>query len=66
MKYVKFDFTFTSRITYNRGSRRVEKFLQESILIAFDFILEVLLSDRSFATLLDPPLYNINVLYLHL
>ena len=38
------------------GSRRVAKFLQESILIAFDFIWKVLLSDRNFATLLDPPL----------
>ena len=32
------------------------KFLQESILIAFDFIWKVLVSDRNFANLLDPPL----------
>ena len=41
----------------DRGrSRGVAKFLQESLLIAFDFIWEILLSDRNFATLLDPPL----------
>ena len=34
------------------------KFLQESILIAFDFIWKIWLSDRNFATLLDLPLYN--------
>ena len=38
------------------GSRKVAKSLQESILIDFDFIWKVLLSHRSFATLLDPPL----------
>ena len=44
---------------YNRGgSRRVGKVLQESVLIAFDFIWIVLLSDKNFAILLDPPLYN--------
>ena len=37
-------------------SRRVAKFLLESILIAFDFIWKLLPSDRNFATLLDPPL----------
>ena len=46
------------------GSRRVAKCLQESILIAFDFILKVLpkvlLSDRIFATLLDVPLPTFN------
>ena len=31
------------------GSRRVAKFLQESILITFDLIWKVLLSDRNFA-----------------
>ena len=37
-------------------SRRVlGKFIQESILIAFDFIWKELLSDRNFANLLDPP-----------
>ena len=40
------------------GSRRVEKFLQESILIAFDFIWKVLHSTRKFATLLDPPMVS--------
>ena len=34
----------------------IAKFLQETILIAFDFIWKVLLSGRKFATLLDPPL----------
>ena len=34
----------------------VAKFLQESILIAFDFIWKLFLSNRNFATLLDPPL----------
>ena len=38
------------------GSRVVPKFLQESILIAFDLIWKVLLSDKNFATPLDPPL----------
>ena len=38
------------------GSRRVAKILQENTLIVFDFIWIVLLSDRNFATLLDPPL----------
>ena len=38
------------------GSRKVAKFSQENILIAFDFIWKVLLSDRNFTTLLDPPL----------
>ena len=38
------------------GSRRVANFLQESILIAFDFIWKVMLSDTNFATLPDPPL----------
>ena len=33
------------------GSKRVAKFLQENIFIAFDFIWRVLLSDRNFATL---------------
>ena len=37
-------------------SRRIAKFLRESVLIAFDFIWRVLLSDKNFATLLDPPL----------
>ena len=38
-------------------SRRVlGKFIQESILIAFDFIWKELLSNRNLATLLDPPL----------
>ena len=36
------------------GSRGVAKYLQEGILISFDFILKVLLSVRNFATLLDP------------
>ena len=40
------------------GSGRVAKFLQESILISFDFIWKVLLSDKNFATLLDPPLIS--------
>ena len=44
------------------GSRRVAKFLQESILIALDFIWKVLLSDRNFATLLGPPLYFSSVI----
>ena len=35
---------------------RVAKFLRESILIAFDLVWKALLSDRNFATLLDPPL----------
>ena len=43
------------------GSRRVAKSLQESILIAFDFIWKVLLSDRIFATLQDPLLTNMKV-----
>ena len=39
------------------GYRKVATFLQESILIVFDFIcIEVLFSDRNFATLLDSPL----------
>ena len=42
------------------GSRRVVTFLRESILIDFDFIWKVLLSDRNFATLLDPLLQNVD------
>ena len=38
------------------GSRRAATFLQESVLIAYDFIWKLLLSDRNFSTLLDPPL----------
>ena len=38
------------------GSRRVAKFLLESIIIAFDLIWKVWFSDINFATLLDPPL----------
>ena len=34
------------------GSRRVAKYLQDSISIAFDFILKVLLSDTNFT---NPP-----------
>ena len=41
------------------GYRRVEKFLQESVLIAFDLLWKVLLPDRNFATLLDPPLSDV-------
>ena len=47
------------------GSRRVAKYLQESILITFDLIWKSLLFDRHFATLLlDLPLkdvLNINI-----
>ena len=43
------------------GSRRVAKFLQESILIVFDFIWKILLSSRNFATLLDLPLMTLDV-----
>ena len=53
---------FVSTILFQHGksirgrSRRVAKFLQERILIAFDFIWKVsqLSDDRNFATLLDP------------
>ena len=38
------------------GSRWVAKLLQESILIVFDFIRKASLSDKNFATLLDPPM----------
>ena len=38
------------------GSRRVAIFLQENVLIAFDFIWKALLSDINFATLLNLPL----------
>ena len=41
---------------FRGGSRRVAKFLQESILIAFDFLWKVLLPDRNVATLPDSPL----------
>ena len=42
---------------HTRGrSRRIAKSLQESILIAFDFIWKEFLSDRNLATLLDLPL----------
>ena len=41
---------------FRDGSRWVAKSLQESILIDFDFIWKVLLSNRNFATLIDPPL----------
>ena len=41
---------------YGGGSKRVAKFLQESFLIVFDLIWKVLLSDRNFVTLHDPPL----------
>ena len=47
----------TSRV----GSRRVAKFLQERILIAIDLIWKVWLSDRNFATLLDPPLTSLKI-----
>ena len=40
--------------TTTGGCKRVAKLLQESILIAFEFIWKVLLSDRNFATPLDP------------
>ena len=49
--------------TIRGGSRRVAKFLQESISIAFDFIWNVLFSDRNFDTLLDvslTPLVSFN------
>ena len=48
--------TFRNLLTLRDGSRRVAKLLQESILIAFNFIWKVLLSERNFATPLDPPL----------
>ena len=48
---------FSQSLYRTRGrSRRIAKFLQESILIAFDFIWKVLLSGINFATLLDPSL----------
>ena len=47
------------------GSRRVENFLQESILIAFGFIWKVLLSVRNFATLLDRPLVILFTTLIH-
>ena len=43
-------------VTCRGGSERGAKFLQESILIVFDFIWEVLVLNRNFATLLDPTL----------
>ena len=47
----------TQNFAIARGRfRRVIKFLQESISIAFDFIWKVMLSGINFATLLDPPL----------
>ena len=42
--------TYTSKDSV--ADRKVAKFLQESILIDFDFIWQVLLSDRNFATFL--------------
>ena len=35
------------------GFRKVPKFLQESALIALNFVRKVLFSDRNFATFLD-------------
>ena len=45
--------------------RRIATFLQESILIAFDLILRVLLSNRNIATLLDPPLRSVKLIFLN-
>ena len=53
-----------SSIIFRGGSRRVAKFLQESILIAFDFTWKVLLSDRNFAKFLDPPFKRSGFFYL--
>ena len=60
---VSFSFILNIRILNYLGIQGSEadlegiaKFLQETILIAFDFIWKVLLSGRKFATLLDPPL----------
>ena len=39
---------------FGGGSRWVAKCLQESVLIVFNFIWKVCLSDMNFATLLDP------------
>ena len=50
--------THYADIFHGGESRRVAKFLQESILITFDFMWKVLLSDRDFATLLDLPLFQ--------
>ena len=53
------------RLIWNRGgSSRVAKSLQESILITFDFIWKVMLSDRYFSALLDPPLWKIFISYI--
>ena len=41
---------------------RVAKFLQESILIDFDFIWNLLLSDRNFANLRDSPLLPTSII----
>ena len=56
LRIYDFDFFLRKKCQIRGGSRRVAKFLRESILIAFDFIWKVVLSDRSFATLLDPPM----------
>ena len=45
-----------NRTLKKSGSRSVAKFLQESILIAFDFIWRLLFSSKNFASFLDPPL----------
>ena len=42
-------------------SRRVAKLLQESIFIAFDFKWKVMLFNRNFATLPDPPLSAVGI-----
>ena len=57
LEYLKTYELLASSNTWNfrGGSKRVARFLQESTLIALDFIWKVLLSDRNFATLLDPP-----------
>ena len=52
-------------ITVTRGgSRSAEIFLQESILIGFDYLWKVLHSDKNFATPWDPPLVTVTGIYL--
>ena len=45
---------------YRGGSRKVAKSLQESIIIAFDFIWKILLFDKNFVILLDRGLSRIS------
>ena len=53
---IKLDFNILKKSLIRGRCGRPANFLQESILIAFDFIWKVLLIDRNFATLLDLPL----------